>query len=114
MEMKTVWVSTKDEASSLDTDLREGWVTDPVLMPTGRPNIVEGLAAIYHLIKYTKEEVAAMVEEKDKKPGEFNDVVETRDVPHGPVPEGFTVWNLYQKNMIVVKRTPQTKEEKIP
>jgi len=52
MEGKTVWVSTKEEASSLDADLKNGWVLDPVLMPTGRPNIVEGLGAIYHLAKF--------------------------------------------------------------
>ena len=48
------------------------------------------------------------------RPGEFDDVVETRDIPHGPVPEGFTVHAIYQKNLIVKRKTePQPPKEPV-
>jgi hypothetical protein len=61
-ELKAVWVSgfsvyragendTTSKVAEIEKLLIEGWRGDPVLMPTGRPNIVEGRGAIYHLIK---------------------------------------------------------------
>lgn len=39
----------------LENLIKDGWKPDPVWMPTGRPNIAEGMM-IYHLIKYAPEE----------------------------------------------------------
>lgn len=51
MELRTFWVEDVNTSMGLQQVLNEGWRPDPVLMPTGRPNIIEGKGAEYHLIR---------------------------------------------------------------
>jgi hypothetical protein len=74
MEIKTVWVSgfrppvqgdhsqVTSNTEDLDRLFKEGWKLDPFLMPTGRPNVVEGRGAIYHLIKLPDDKAKATEE----------------------------------------------------
>ena len=111
--MKRVMLFVNDQPTSDDfnRDLEKGWVIDPLF---GKPLFSEqGL--IVPLVKYDSEDERPKPEAEPEKPGEFEDVVETRDIPHGSVPEGFTVHALYAKSMIVIKRKlPDTIPVSIP
>jgi hypothetical protein len=61
MELKTVWVNELN-ALQLQAFIDAGYRPDPVLMPTGRPNVVEGVGAIYHLIKLPEDKAKATEE----------------------------------------------------
>lgn len=49
-----------ESVTDLQKHLDEGYRPDPVLMPTGRPNVVEGVGAIYHLIKLPEDKAKAL------------------------------------------------------
>jgi hypothetical protein len=64
-------VSGPESVQDLKKHLDEGYRPDPVLMPTGRPNVVDGIGAIYHLIKLPTdphEAEAALVEYSNSQP----------------------------------------------
>ena len=63
-------------SNDLITFISNGWIPDPVLMPTGRPNICEGLGMTYHLVKGSDEEITAYV--KRMSPGSYRPVEEPR------------------------------------
>lgn len=50
-ELKTGVIAGPESSDQFQKLVDGGWRPDPVLMPTGRPNVVEGIGAIYHLIK---------------------------------------------------------------
>ena len=59
----------------------------------------------YDSVYYSTTKIETLTQPEPTKPGEFDDIVETRDVPHGLVPEGFIVHTIYQKNLIVKRKT---------
>jgi hypothetical protein len=83
--------------------MENGWELDPAF---GKPIALEN-GVVYHLVRYE----AGEEPKPEAKPGEFDDVVETREMPHGPVPDGFTVQAIYAKAMIVIRRRPKEAEE---
>lgn len=95
MDHIVLYVDGAAQAETLNAYIAEGWTLHPELKVVRLDSV-----AIYHLVKYGEDETPV----EDVKAGEFDDVVETRDVPHGPVPEGFTVHAIYQKNLIVVRK----------
>jgi len=95
---RVIWLCTEQ---SHFTDLAErvlsaGWELDPAF---GKPIALEN-GVVYHLVKYEPGEEP----KPEAKHGEFDDVVETREVPHGVVPDGFTVQALYAKSAVLIKR----------
>jgi len=115
--------------------LKEGWIVDPALMPTGRPNIIDGVGAVYHLVhgshdevkdymivaspslyvKYLENELA----EPPKASSEFSGVVLSALLPHGVHPESVPefkrvegyVWEFHKayEKVAVWLRRPQEK-----
>ena len=95
--------------TSLVDALQSGWVPDPVLMPSGRPNVVEGVGAIYHLVKGEKAEIAEYVRRASpqavtdaalaelKKPAdEFPGIDGTLSLAHGVEPPSDRAWRVYK------------------
>jgi hypothetical protein len=115
MEFLCLIVNGVPHAWMLEASLRIGWVPDPVLMPSGRPNVVEGVGAIYHLVKGSESEVreyalradpravAAYVEAQIKAgqeaaspSGEFDGVSGTLSLPHGVDPPPDSAWRVFK------------------
>ena len=88
--------------------LTTGWVPDPVLMPIGRPNVVEGVGAIYHFVKGSTEEIREYIlraspevavtslERSLPAVGEFDGVDLTVSLPHGMLPDAAYSWRVYK------------------
>ena len=108
--------------------LVEDWVPDPVLMPTGRPNIVEGIGAIYHLVRGDDDEIALYVIKaspelnlkyarkkmamgEPEPASEFSGVVGTLSLGHGvapPEPVGeWSILKIYEKSVIWIRHGPE-------
>ncbi len=115
MQHSVFFVKDIEALRILADSLTDGYVPDPVLMPTGRPNVIEGIGAIYHLVKAEVEagidvqkyiQSARFAEPQPLKAPEFADVELTADMPHGQRPEGegWEIHAVYQKNVIWVRR----------
>lgn len=110
--MKFNIILVKDHVAELEGFLAAGWVPDPVLMPSGRPNVVEGVGAIYHLVKAELEDgsdIATYVRRASpevnaekalaelKKPvDEFAGVDGTLSLAHGVEPPAGSLWRVYK------------------
>ncbi len=127
MKRKDILVETQNHLEAVTALLAEGWVPDPVLMPTGRPNIVEGMGAVYHLVlaelvggadvQLYMQASRFAEPEKPAPPGEFAGVNLSAMLPHGVHPEsqesfkrveGFA-WDFYKayERVAVWLRRPQ-------
>jgi len=126
MKRKDVLVQCQPDLEAVSALLVEGWVADPVLMPTGRPNVVEGVGAIYHLVLADLEggaDVQLYMQrskfaepEPPKRVGEFEGADLTADCPHGVKPEGegWAIHAVYQKNVIWLRRVAPAPKEAVP
>ena len=98
---RLIYAANQKELDSVQTLLTNGYELDPEY---AKPIHME-LALVYPLVLYESEEERPKPVD-ESKPSEFDDVLETREIPHGLVPEGFRVHAVYQKNLIVVRRKP--------
>jgi hypothetical protein len=122
-------VCVTNEASLLELAklFEADYIPDPVLMPSGRPNVVEGIGAIYHLVKGDDDEIAFYVIKADPglnneyarkkmiegdplevKPGEFDGADMTESLDHGVTPAltsggGWRIYKVYEKKTIWVR-----------
>ncbi|GAI96063.1 unnamed protein product, partial [marine sediment metagenome] len=91
------------------TLLDQGWILDPNIYK-GAPMRLEE-AIIYHLIKFTPEELAAKAKEKQLEP----QIVDVKKVPHEEVKDlvkqGFKVETLYAKDVVLVKMGVPQRDE---
>ncbi len=127
MRRSDILVVGQEQLDIITALLKEGWVPDPVLMPSGRPNVVEGVGAVYHLVFADLsggEDVQTYIQlsrfaepEKPAPPGEFAGVGLSAMLPHGVHPEsqeqfkrveGFA-WEFYKayEKVAVWLRRPQ-------
>ena len=128
MLRKDILVEEQSHLDAVAELLVEGWVPDPVLMPRGRPNVVEGVGAIYHLVlsglaggedvqKYIQ--ASRFAEPEKPTASEFTGVNLSAMLPHGVHPEsqesfkkveGFS-WEFYKayEKVAVWLRRPQAK-----
>jgi hypothetical protein len=119
----TFYIQNSLDVKALQLGLEAGWIPDPILMPTGRPNIIDGMGAIYHLVKSEVEggvdvqqyiQKSRVAAPESPKPGEFDGVIATISLLHGNVPEGFSpevaaekgwsVYKIYEKTVIWILR----------
>lgn len=113
MKRSVFRAETLQDYECLDELLEKGWVLDPVLTD-GKPYRLDALT-IWPLVFYEKEEERPTAME-EMKAGEFDDVVDFKDVPNTDVQlalnEGYVIHAIYQKNTILVRR--KTKEVEQP
>jgi len=96
---------TPEDYEAIKLQLDNGWTLDPILTD-GKPYRLDE-STVWPLVKFDTEQEAFQY--NTRKMGEFEDVVEVREVPHGEqvaslVKEGFTVQAIYSKSTIMVKR----------
>lgn len=105
MDHIVLYVDGDGKAETLNQYLAEGWV----LHPEARTVALES-AAIYHLARYAEGEQP----ELEGKKGEFENVVDVKSAEfhevEGLVQQGYTVQNLYQKNVLLIKRREQVEQ----
>ncbi|MBA7652698.1 hypothetical protein ES703_60537 [subsurface metagenome] len=110
----TGFTDETDEAfKNLTTAIQEGWRLDPTFYQTaGRPQPMRlENAVIYHLIKYSAEELASMAKEKDLEP----QIIDVKKVPHDEVKDlvkqGYRVKEIYAKDVVLVKTGVPERDE---
>ncbi|MBA7646859.1 hypothetical protein ES703_54625 [subsurface metagenome] len=81
--------------------LDDGWILDPNIYK-GAPMRLEE-AIVYHLIKFSQDELAAKAKEKTLEP----QIVDIKKVPHDEVEalvkQGYKVETIYAKDVVLVK-----------
>jgi hypothetical protein len=104
------------DLDELLTSINNGFIPDPIFMPTNRPNITNEFM-IYHLIKYSEEELKQMEAEKVKlQPTPAEEIEFTVNVDHSPerqkpwYDQGYRIIpdKIYQKEVIMKKIKPAT------
>lgn len=126
MRRQDILVQGQAHLDAVSVLLVEGWVPDPVLMPSGRPNIIEGVGAVYHLVLRGLEggedvqryvQLSRFAEPEPPGAGEFEGVVGTLSLPHGMAPPEsvaeWSVFKVYEKTVIWLRR-PAAKEAPAP
>lgn len=123
MRRQDILVQGQAHLEAVSALLVEGWVPDPVLMSSGRPNIIEGIGAVYHLVLRGLEggedvqrymQLSRFAEPEPPGAGEFAGVVGTLSLPHGQSPEPAAEWSVYkvyEKVVIWLHRVHVTVEE---
>jgi len=106
------FVSDHDSLQNVFALLEEGFVLDPTIHGTGRPIVVEGLGAIYHMIKYEEGEEPEILE-IPQPTDKFEGVVDAIEVkpsaePGGNVSkyteQGFMVHNILKGTVQMIKK----------
>jgi len=81
--------------------LADGWILDPNIYKGVPMRLETGI--VYHLIKYSEEELAARAREKELEP----QIVDVKKVPHDEVEalvkQGYKVETIYAKDVVLVK-----------
>jgi len=93
-------VTQTTNMESVNRELNNGWILDPLF--NSKPIRLEN-AVIYHLAKFTEEELMELQEEPVE-----SEIVSVRSVGLDGVDEllkeGYTVHALYAKNAVLVKK----------
>lgn len=110
MKRQLLLTVTQEEYSKIPELMADGWLVDPIL--AGDRPIKLDHALVWPLVYYESSDEVPKPPEPVVKPGEFADVIASKDVQHVDVEdyvkEGFEVFNIFQKNVIMVKRKPKT------
>ena len=99
---------TSEKLTEINNIFLKGWMLDPMF----KSNPIRlDTAAIYHIIKYTEEELEALTkgEEEEVTLGEFDDLtgaisVNLGDEVEEKIKEGYKVYKIYAKNVVMIKR----------
>jgi hypothetical protein len=100
-ERKIVLAKTQEDFGEVVKLVDQGWLLDSA-MYEGRPLRLED-AVVYHLIKFSAEELAAMAKEAELEP----EIISMVKVPYDKVDEllekGYKVKDTYAKDVVLTK-----------
>lgn len=89
--------------------LEGGWILDPSIYKATPMRLETGI--VYHLIRYTEDELAALAREKELEP-QIQSMVK---VPYAEVDalleQGYTVKDSYAKDVVLVKTGAPERDE---
>lgn len=100
-ERKIILAVTQANYDAVAELLSQGWILD-TRMYNGRPMRLQA-ATVYHLIKFSDEELAAMAKEKELEPQILSVKRVSHDEVDALIEQGYTVKDTYAKDVVLVK-----------
>jgi len=108
-ERKIVLAKYQDEYNDVVKLLGEGWILDNRIYKGSPMRLEAGI--VYHLIKFSEDELAAMAKKKDFEPQILSMKKVSYDEVDALIAQGYTVKDSYAKEVVMVKTGVKEREE---